>query len=263
LPVPGHTPDDRPKDYMKRPAWILAAPDAAAALELRVRAAAPNQLAMKTKYPDSGAFTLIELLVVIAIIAILAALLLPALGGAKSAGKRMACTGNVRQVNLAINLYAAEHAEMVSYFTNDIYYAYKDCLAQYLALPPNVESNIAVFHCPMESGFFQAAFAHYSSYGFNGLDRGSNEFGLAGRKLTSVREPTKTAMVGEIAGGIATSFHKPWPQGRQHTDAQNVASFVDGHASFIKMYWNGQPGFMNFPFRYEPPPAYEYKWTGN
>lgn len=78
-----------------------------------------------------------------------------------------------------------------------------------------------------------------------------------------MREPTKTAMVGEIAGGIATSFHKPWPQGRQHNDAQDVASFVDGHASFIKIYWNGQPGFMDFPFRYEPPPAYEYKWTGN
>ena len=133
----------------------------------------------------------------------------------------------------------------------------------YLGVPPNVESNIAVFGCPMETGFFQSTLSHFSSYGFNGLDRGSNELGLAGRKLSSVREPTKTAMSGEIAGGLAVSFHNPWPQGAQHNDAQSEAGFVDGHVSYIKLYWNGTGGLMNFPFRYEPPAGYEYKWTGN
>lgn len=55
------------------------------------------------------AFTLIELLVVIAIVAVLAALLMPALKGAKEKAKAVQCMGQLRQIGTAVTLYADEN----------------------------------------------------------------------------------------------------------------------------------------------------------
>src|SRR5437870_2152938 len=56
-------------------------------------------------------FTLAELLVVVTTIAILASLLLPALSKAKATTKRASCTSNLRQVGLAIRMYADDHRD--------------------------------------------------------------------------------------------------------------------------------------------------------
>ena len=228
------------------------------------------------------AFTLVELLVVMAIIAILAALLLPVLSRAKAAAQRTACISNVRQINLGTRLYADEHGDAIAFYTNNIYFDYKETVLPYLGSSVVSSSNHAVFACAADdfdltgpigswffgtstgNGFYRQAWTHFSSYWFNGMARGTNdtELGMAQKPFASVREPVKTGLIGEISGGVGLSSHNR-VQPLQFPDARNVMSFVDGHVSYIEIYWNGVQGLAGFPALYEPPAGYEYKWSGN
>jgi prepilin-type N-terminal cleavage/methylation domain-containing protein/prepilin-type processing-associated H-X9-DG protein len=69
---------------------------------------------MKTKCPGRRGFTLVELLVVIAIIAILASMLLPALSKAKGMAQSVGCKSNLRQLQMAWQMYAENHSGLIT-----------------------------------------------------------------------------------------------------------------------------------------------------
>lgn len=88
---------------------------------MRVRSQYGRERTLRARRTDavlhSKRFTLIELLVVITIIAILAALLLPALSQSRMAARKTACVNNQKQIGLAMALYASEHDGYTPYAT--------------------------------------------------------------------------------------------------------------------------------------------------
>ncbi|MPM67418.1 hypothetical protein SDC9_114340 [bioreactor metagenome] len=172
-------------------------------------------------------FTLIELLVVIAIIAILAAMLLPALSSARAAAKTAACTANLKQIGLAVHMYADDNNDWVVPGRT----AQSVCWYQLLAPADGASYGISydpknmasVFSCPAESrdfGHYNSNKMLYTHYAVNSFVMGTAGMTSMNRdrmyKRSVFNSPEKVKLIGDNGWPAGYAFAYPYVLSYRH-----------------------------------------------
>ena len=165
-----------------------------------------------------GGFTLIELLVVIAIIAILAALLLPALSTAKGKAQRTSCLSNLKQLELCWQMYADENGDVLplnpknslanAWILGDMQNAADATNSALLrsGLLYSFNKNTGIYRCPADirtspGGIAFRVRSYSMSCYMSGEDVGATHYGLTGYHVN-----TKTSQITTPAPSLAFVF---------------------------------------------------------
>ncbi len=208
---------------------------------------------------NQSGFTLIELLVVIAIIAILAALLLPALNRAKDSARTAYCLNQLRQVGLATRLYADENGDVFPRSQHSAF-AHRE-LPWERALAPQFNkagtdsatlSNLAatIYRCPADR-----APPPRISYGLNVYFELEvlEESPIDYRRVTLIPKPSATVAFAEVVGDIDHLMAQDWitrqdAEGEVAFDRHQHRSnftFVDGHSRKLPLKQTFEPPELN------------------
>jgi hypothetical protein len=209
-------------------------------------------------------------------------MLLPSLSHDKSAAIQTRCEGNLNQLNLAMILYSGDNKDKVpgKYAVpgQDIWWWYKELDKAYAGVNRASSSNDFVFRCTKDRGWkghppydnphWQNPVLDYGSYVYNGCDNNSNVKNqllgddLNGISVTSIKHPARTWLMSEWTIHWSYSWHKN-RYGEidvSYVDSSNNVRFLDGHAKYIKLFFN--PGISPAAFTYDTsaiPGNYDYQ----
>jgi prepilin-type N-terminal cleavage/methylation domain-containing protein/prepilin-type processing-associated H-X9-DG protein len=166
----------------------------------------------KKKNFPTGGFTLIELLVVIAIIAILAALILPALAKAKFRTKVINCTSNYKQWTTMASVYASDDAQgsMPSFACSMAGANPTDVATNFLSVMGNFGMSVPMFFCPVRDGDLDAASA-WVYYNCSPAHRPLTSLDQLNKWFISTIGASSTYPAGRsVNGGYAKLLHEWW-----------------------------------------------------
>jgi type II secretory pathway pseudopilin PulG len=215
------------------------------------------------------AFTFADLLVTLGVLMLLAAVAVPALARKTARSKQEQCLSNLKQISHAVLVYTEDYKGTLpmveSNSTVPVWWWYKELVKSQLGLvgPPSPRDR--VFACPNDRGYDEPRPFHLSpkfyfgSYVFNGVNLPGIP-NLAGKNVAAVKEPSKTLLMMEWSAHAPLSWHKSRTGKKNqpfYNDAENMVGFVDGHADFIKIYYDG----LNAAYTRDPIPGYNYKYS--